>query len=204
MSGDDAVTIVDSSSVVIADQDGYYDQATKERAYLLWAWDCQQNCAAVGARLGVNERTVRHWSRSGGWRLRHEQERADLDPLDARPVIALRIHSGAVSGAGYLAAVADGLVSEPDVEDIIRREDIGAADKRLLIEARIKSFAAARKDRITASVKLLDAAGFAAINVTGNEHQSSAKVQDAERTNFAALDSGDLAAAERRMRLGSG
>jgi hypothetical protein len=183
--------------------DGDYTPETRERAYLLWAWDCGQVIAAVSRRVDIPEPTLRYWARTDGWKLRYEQERADLSPVDARPVIALKVQHGAVSGAAYLAAVADGLVTEPSVEDIVQRTDISPIDKRLLIEARIKSFAAARKDRIVASKTLLDAAGFAAIKVTGDEHQSVPKVSVQERTDWAALPSGDLAAREKAMRSGN-
>jgi hypothetical protein len=144
----------------------------RRNSYHLWAWECLQNCERVASRIGIPPETVRYWARTDGWRLRYERERSDLDPMEARPAIALRLTSAAMAGADYLEAVAMGIV-EPN------------------------------KDRITASKIAIDAVGFAAIRVTGDEATKGGTVTTTKATDYRAMSAGELAEHERRLRLPS-
>lgn len=94
-------------------------QAIRDRCFPIWAWECQQSSVKLRERIqelwgeDVDDRLIRYWAKRDGWRLRYESERLDIDPLEARPAIAMRLQSAAMGAAVYLDAVNNGEIT-PD------------------------------------------------------------------------------------------
>lgn len=150
--------------------------ALREDAYQLWAWACAQNCEKVADTLNAQHpgldldgRTVRGWCRQEQWRVRYEEERAELVPGMVRYASALQLQNALPGAIDYVSAVAAGTV-EPN------------------------------KDRLSACKLIMDACGFAAIRVMGDEAQR----KPADRANAyqlpANLDTLDADALERLER----
>jgi hypothetical protein len=85
-------------------------EAVRDLAYQVWAWEAEENCAAVAHRLDVEPRTVQRWAKDDGWRLRKEEERAELTPANARYVTALVLGNAAPKAAAKLEAMIDGTI----------------------------------------------------------------------------------------------
>lgn len=147
----------------------------RERAYVLWAWECKHNSVKTSARLSelygqdVPDATIRSWAKVDNWAIRHEEERADLQPAHIRPVAALKLGRALINAAAYVEDVFDG-IRQPD-------RDMNALAKIVF-----------------------DATGFSAIRVDGSEAKHATQ-SARERTDYASLSPAELADRERRLRL---
>ena len=101
-------TVQPRSSHVIAPVAGVYSPESRELAYELWAWTYGRVFATTAEQTGVSLRTLHAWAKAGRWRERHEGERADLAPEDARYLVALGLGTDAMAARDYLGAVARG------------------------------------------------------------------------------------------------
>jgi hypothetical protein len=85
-------------------------EEVRDFAYQVWAWEAEESCVAVAHRLGIEPRTVQRWAKDDGWRMRKEEERAELTPANARYVTALVLGNAAPKAAAKLEAMIDGRI----------------------------------------------------------------------------------------------
>lgn len=185
-----------------------YADEIKALALDLWALKANQNASEVsrllksgeyGEPVDVPRETVAYWSRAYDWAAQAEQRLVDLAPaLRGRTVSNVVI--SAHSGSAYLRRVTDGDEDHPDISEIVGDDTLSVIDKQLRIEARIKAHALARKDRIAASIAMIDRAG---LSPTGKRdpldgHRASQR----ESAPLSELSDADLAV--REVIIGSG
>lgn len=148
----------------------------KERAYQLWAFQASRRVALVsdllaageiGEPVAVPSRTISRWATDDGWPDRVARDLRAIAP-DMREQTVGELIMGALGGARYLRAVAEGREPKPD------------------------------RDRVTSSIALIDRAGLSHVGKSDPSATLSGGSSPARLASVAGLSDDDLDQLERQ------